>query len=78
MDDFKHDFDTLMECLEFSTPGEWKWWSSEQPPFVVGNDVSVNIGVQCKNPMDAAFACQAHTFFRKHGDLLRKLLDEKK
>lgn len=41
-----------------ATPGPWKWWMSDEPPFVVCNDAEVDIGVKAKAATDAILICE--------------------
>lgn len=61
----------LSSLREHLTPGPWRWWMSEKPPFDFANEDSVNIGIQASRGADAEFV--AHV--RNHLDQIIDALE---
>ena len=53
------ELDAIRKRCEAATPGPWYWWMSERPPFALGNDQDVNIGVEVAKIPDAEFVAAA-------------------
>lgn len=49
--------DTLEDIASRATEGPWHWWMSEEPPFDIGNEEEVSIGISTQNGADAALIC---------------------